>query len=212
MTDSEKKELERLRREIHRHDHLYYVENRPEISDREYDRLMQRLKTLETKHPDWITPDSPTQRVGGKVAEKFEAVRHRIPMLSLDNTYSVEELKDFRRRVLRGLDLTRDPEYVVELKIDGLGVTLSYEKGTFVLGATRGDGREGENITANLKTIRSIPLRIPAEKEDIAFIEVRGEVYMDREAFLQFNESRKKKGDPPFANPRNAAAGSVRLL
>lgn len=214
MTDSEKKEIETLRRDIQRHDTLYYVEDQPEISDREYDRLMQRLKDLEKKHPQWITPDSPTQRVGGKVSEKFPAVRHKAPMLSLDNTYNLDEYRDFHKRVVKGLKEIPEKkiEYVVELKIDGLGVTLSYENGLLVQGATRGDGKEGEDITANLKTIRSIPLRIPMQKQPFKFIEVRGEVYLDHKAFLKINEERKAEGQPLFANPRNAAAGSLRLL
>ncbi|GJL80030.1 MAG: DNA ligase [Nitrospinaceae bacterium] len=215
MPPSDKKEIENLRREIRRHDILYYVENQPEISDREYDRLMQRLKDLEAKHPDWVTPDSPTQRVGGKASERFESVVHKLPMLSLDNTYNLDEFRDFHNRVVKGLknEIAEDKiEYVVELKIDGLGVTLSYENGLFTQGATRGDGRAGEDITANLRTIRSIPLTIPVEKEPFNFLEVRGEVYLDREAFVEFNKERKAGGQPEFANPRNAAAGSLRLL
>jgi len=214
VTDPDKREIETLRRDIQRHDTLYYVEDQPEISDREYDRLMQRLKDLEKKHPQWITPDSPTQRVGGKVSEKFPAVAHKSSMLSLDNAFDLDEYRDFHKRVVKGLkDVPEDKiEYVVELKIDGLGVTLSYENGLFVQGATRGDGKQGEDITANLKTIRSIPLRIPMETEPFKFIEVRGEVYLDRKAFLKINEERKAEGQPLFANPRNAAAGSLRLL
>ncbi len=214
MSDSDKKTIKTLRRDIQRHDHLYYVEDQPEISDREYDGLMQRLKDLEKKHPEWITPDSPTQRVGGKISEKFPAVTHKAPMLSLDNTYSLDEYRDFHKRVVKGLKSIpeNEIEYVVELKIDGLGVTLSYENGLLVQGATRGDGKQGEDITANLKTIRSIPLRIPMEKEPFKFIEVRGEVYLDHQAFLKINEERKAEGQPLFANPRNSAAGSLRLL
>ncbi len=219
MSAAEKKELETLRRDIHRHDRLYYVEDNPEISDRDYDRLMQRLKELEEKHPGWVTADSPTQRVSGKVSEKFQPVRHKAPMLSLDNTYNLDEVREFHKRTVRTLsrELDRDvPEdsirYVLELKIDGLGVTLSYEEGRLIQGATRGDGKSGEDITQNLKTIRSIPLTIPMDKEAFRFMEVRGEVYLDHAAFLRINESRKKEGQPLFANPRNAAAGSLRLL
>lgn len=212
MMPPAKKEIEELRREIRRHEILYYVEDRPQITDREFDRLMQRLKDLETRHPDWITPDSPTQRVGGKVSEKFPSVVHRAPMLSLDNTYNVDEFRDFHKRVVKILGSDQDLEYVVELKIDGLGVTLSYENGYFVQGATRGDGKEGEDITANLKTIRSIPLRIPDVPRNIRFLEARGEVYLDRREFVKVNREREAAGQVPFANPRNAAAGSLRLL
>lgn len=212
MSRKMKKEIERLRREIQHHDQLYYVRDRPEISDFEYDQLMNSLKDLEKKHPEWITPDSPTQRVGGKAAERFETVVHKAPMLSLDNTYSVEELKDFHRRVLKNLGNEKNISYVVELKIDGLGVTLSYENGLFVQGATRGDGKQGEDVTANLKTLRSIPMNIPVEKEKFSYLEVRGEVYMEHGDFEKLNREREARGEPLFANPRNFAAGSLRLL
>ncbi|MDA0692215.1 MAG: NAD-dependent DNA ligase LigA [Nitrospinae bacterium] len=215
MPQSDKEEIETLRREIRRHDIRYYVDDQPEITDREYDRLMQRLIDLEKKHPDWVTSDSPTQRVGGKVSDRFESVVHKMPMLSLDNTYNLDEFRDFHSRVVKGLknEIAEDAiEYVVELKIDGLGVTLSYENGLFVQGATRGDGRAGEDITANLRTIRSVPLQIPVEKEAFKFLEVRGEVYLDRKAFSRINEERKANEQAEFVNPRNAAAGSLRLL
>lgn len=212
MPNRDKNKIEALRQQIQHHDLLYYGNNQPEISDREYDKLMQTLKELEGRHPEWITPDSPTQHVSGKVADKFEPVAHKTPMLSLDNTYNIEELTEFHKRVLKNLNTDKEIDYVVELKIDGLGVTLVYEDGVFVRGATRGDGKVGEDITMNLKTIRSIPLRIPVEKEDSKLMEVRGEVYLDREAFRQLNEKRVDDGEAPFANPRNAAAGSLRLL
>lgn len=211
MSDSDPQKIEQLRKEIHRHDHLYYVKDQPEITDREYDRLMKSLKDLEAKHPDWITPDSPTQRVGGAPAEGFATVVHKAPMLSLDNTYNVEELRDFHNRVVKNLG-TEAVEYVVELKIDGLGVSLFYEDGRFVRGATRGDGKTGEDITANLKTLRSIPLSIPMQEAGYKSMEVRGEVYMNRKGFQKLNQQREKDGEAPFANPRNAAAGSLRLL
>jgi DNA ligase (NAD+) len=219
MPQSDKEEIEKLRSEVRRHDILYYVEDQPEITDREYDRLMQRLKDLEKKHPDWITSDSPTQRVGGKVSDRFESVVHKLPMLSLDNTYNLEEFQDFHNRVVKGLNkgnikenqvVENEIDYVVELKIDGLGVNLTYENGIFIQGTTRGDGRRGESIIANLRTIHSIPLKIPTD--DFKFLEVRGEVYLDRKAFQKINEERRAKGQPEFANPRNAAAGSLRLL
>ena len=221
MSLDDKKEIENLRREIRRNDILYYVEDQPEITDREYDRLMEKLIDWEKKHPDQIPPDSPTQRVGGKVSERFAGVAHKAAMLSLDNTYSLDEFRDFHERVVKGLNkgiaeenqvAQNEIEYVVELKIDGLGVTLTYENGLFVRGATRGDGITGEDITANLRTIRSIPLNIPMERENFNFLEVRGEVYLDRRAFLKINEERKAEGQAEFANPRNAAAGSLRLL
>ncbi len=214
MSKQEAQKIERLRQKIRRHDTLYYIQNQPEISDREYDRFMQELKDLEVRHPEWVTPDSPTQRVGGKVADRFDTVAHKIPMLSLDNTYNVGELKEFRGRVVKGLvGVSPDEiEYFVELKFDGLAVTLTYEDGIFVKGATRGDGKKGEDITANLKTIHSIPLNICAGKEKIKLMEVRGEVFMPRKSFQKLNEIRATTGETLFANPRNAAAGSLRLL
>ncbi len=212
MSDSDRQTLKQLRKDIQRHDHLYYVKDEPEISDREYDRLMQRLKDLEAKHPEWITPDSPTQRVGGQPAEGFDTVVHKVPMLSLDNTYNLDELKEFHNRVVKNLGTEEGLEYVVELKIDGLGVSLFYENGIFVRGATRGTGKTGEDITANLKTIRSIPLTLPMQKAGYRSMEVRGEVYMNRKGFDALNRQREEAGEAPFANPRNAAAGSLRLL
>ncbi|MCH8932340.1 MAG: NAD-dependent DNA ligase LigA [Nitrospinae bacterium] len=212
MSDSDRQTLKQLRKDIQRHDHLYYVKDQPEISDREYDRLMQRLKDLEAKHPEWITPDSPTQRVGGQPAEGFDPVVHKVPMLSLDNTYNLDELKEFHNRVVKNLGTEEGLEYVVELKIDGLGVSLFYENGIFVRGATRGTGKTGEDITANLKTIRSIPLTLSMQKAGYRSMEVRGEVYMNRKGFDALNRQREEAGEAPFANPRNAAAGSLRLL
>ncbi len=178
MSESVKIEIAKLREEIRRHDVLYYVENQPQISDRDYDLLLGDLKELESQHPDLITPDSPTQRVGAKISEKFPPIAHKAPMLSLDNSYSLDEFQEFHDRVVKVLGSDQELEYVVELKIDGLGVTLTYENGIFVQGATRGKGKTGEDITLNLRTIRSIPLQIPIEdeKEDFKFIEVRGEV------------------------------------
>ena len=206
--------IDRLRKNIRQHDILYYVKDSPTISDREYDSLMRELQDLEGKFPEFICKESPTQRVGGKVSEKFNTVRHSTPMLSLDNTYSVDELKDFHARVLKGLGNfpSKDIEYFVELKFDGLAVALTYEKGVFVQGATRGNGKEGEDITANLRTIKSIPLTIPMDKEKINFLEVRGEVFMPRESFRELNKIREEDNEVSFANPRNAAAGSLRLL
>jgi DNA ligase (NAD+) len=221
MSADDKKAIEKLRREIRQHDILYYVEDQPKIGDREYDRLMQKLIDWEKDHPDEIPADSPTQRVGGKVSERFAGIAHKTAMLSLDNTYNLDEFRDFHKRVVKGINKGRaeddqidgnEVEYVVELKIDGLGVNLTYENGLFIQGATRGDGVTGEDITANLRTIRSIPLNIPTENEDFNFLEVRGEVFLDQKAFLKINEERIAEGQAEFANPRNAAAGALRLL
>jgi len=207
-----KQEIETLKQSIHQYDHLYYVKNSPTVSDQEYDALFRCLKELEAAHPEYVTPDSPTQRVGGKVDERFKAVVHPVPMLSLDNTYNVDEVRAFHQRVLRGLsDVPEDTiEYVVELKFDGLAVALTYEHGLLVSGATRGDGLQGEDITANLRTIRSIPLKI--DTEPFHRIELRGEVYMPKKEFERINAQREAEGETPFANPRNAAAGALRLL
>ncbi|MCH7500657.1 MAG: NAD-dependent DNA ligase LigA [Nitrospinae bacterium] len=218
MSDSDRQTLKQLRKDIERHEYFYYILDNPEISDREFDRLMEQLKELEAKHPQWITPDSPTQRVGcspfsDEFSKEFGEVIHKIPMLSLDNTYNVEELKEFHNRVVKNLG-TEEVEYVAELKIDGLSVSLFYEDGIFVRGATRGDGKTGEDITANLKAIRSVPTNINSwvRARDYPAIEVRGEVYMSWKGFEDINRQREKRGEAPFINPRNAAAGSLRLL
>jgi DNA ligase (NAD+) len=203
------KQMEQLRDEIRRHDRLYYEEAAPIISDREYDRLYKELVDLETQFPDLATPDSPTQRVGGKPLTAFEQVAHLIPMLSLDNTYSEEEVKNFYARIQRLLPNERIP-VVIEPKVDGVAVSLIYENGRLRQAATRGDGTVGDNITQNIRTIRSVPeqLRGPAPK----LLEVRGEVYMDKRGFEKLNDERRKDGLPLFANPRNAAAGSLKQL
>lgn len=197
-----------LRQEIEKHNYRYYVLDAPTITDTQYDQLMVELQNLEKEYPSLITPDSPTQRVGGKPREGFSTVRHAVPMLSLGNAFSEEDLRDFDRRIKGALG--GEPyEYVVELKIDGLAVSLTYSRGVFERGATRGDGETGEDITGNLKTIRSIPLRL---HEDVDLLEVRGEVYMPKDSFIELNRRRDERGEPPFANPRNAAAGSLRQL
>lgn len=208
-----KRKVEKLREEIRHHDHRYYVLNQPEISDKEYDDLVKKLKQLEKQHPQLITPDSPTQRVGEKPLIGFKTVKHRVAMLSLDNTYSSEEIEEWDKRVHKGLPGGK-AEYVVELKIDGVGVSLTYEKGVFLVGATRGDGITGDDITQNLKTIKSIPLRfLTAESSQLPdVIEVRGEVFMEKADFEKLNAEKKKKDEALFANPRNAAAGSLKLL
>jgi len=203
-------QIEKLRETIRHHDRKYYVEDAPEISDREYDLLVKELEELEKKHPDLITPDSPTQRVGGEPLKAFAQVRHEIPMTSISNTYSHRELEEFDARV-RKLLPGEEVEYVAELKIDGLAVALMYEGGRFVQGATRGDGTVGEDVTANLRTLRAIPSRLDAAKPP-ARLEVRGEVYMSFDSFRRCNEEREEAGEPQFANPRNAAAGSLKLL
>ena len=212
MNETEKEEVALLRNKIHGHDYLYYVKDSPEIPDREYDSLYHRLKEIEGKYPECVTADSPTQRVGGKVDERFRKVVHPVPMLSLDNTFNVDEVRAFHQRVVKALpDIEESSiEYVVELKFDGLAVALTYENGKLVRGATRGDGLQGEDVTANLKTIRSIPLEISAEP--FKKIEVRGEVYMPRKEFQRLNVLREEVGESPFVNPRNAAAGALRVL
>ncbi len=212
MTVDEKqaaKRLQQLRDEIRKHDRLYYDEAAPIIGDREYDRLYKELVEVETQFPDLVTPDSPTQRVGGKPLQAFEQVSHLIPMLSLDNTYSEEEVKNFYARIQRLLPNEKIP-VVIEPKVDGVAVSLIYENGKLRQAATRGDGNVGDNITQNIRTIRSVPdhLRGAAPK----LLEVRGEVYMDRKGFEKLNDERKKQGLLSFANPRNAAAGSLKQL
>lgn len=203
--------LEELREAIRRHQYQYFVEDRPSISDAAYDALYRELQALEATYPQLITSDSPTQRVGGQAAESFESVEHLAPMRSLDNAMGVEELREFEARIQRLLPEER-LTYVVEPKIDGLGVALLYEHGLLVRGATRGDGRAGENITQNVRTIKSVPLRLQGPLAGLVRLEVRGEVYMPRTAFAALNAQLEEDGQAPFANPRNAAAGSLRLL
>ncbi len=206
-----KKEIEELREEIRRHDYLYYVLDNPEISDKEYDDLVRRLKELEEKYPQFITPDSPTQRVSGGILEGFATVTHKVAMLSLDNTYSIEEVREWEAKIKRMLKREVELDYVVEPKIDGVSCSLTYQKGVLVLGVSRGDGVVGEDITANIKTINSIPLRLLG-KDIPPLIEVRGEIYMDKKDFQELNKERLKKKETVFANPRNAASGSLKLL
>jgi DNA ligase (NAD+) len=202
-----KSKIEKLRTTLHHHDYQYYVLDKPEISDAEYDKLFRALQELEKQFPVLITADSPTQRVGGEPLKAFKTVTHKVPLLSLDNAMNEEELLNFDRRVREGLGQSK-VDYVAELKIDGLAVTLTYRKGKLEVASTRGDGIHGEDITQNLRTVKSIPLVI---KEAID-IEVRGEVYLPYDEFVRINEERKERDEPLFANPRNAAAGSVRQL
>ena len=209
------KEIEELREKIRYHNYRYYILNEPEISDAEYDRLFRRLVELEQKYPELITPDSPTQRVGAEPQKEFRQVRHRQPMLSLDDCFSEEELREFDARTKRFLGGIDKLEYTVEPKIDGLAVELVYERGRLTVASTRGDGYVGEDVTPNIKTIMSVPLVLRQKKGGLPvpdLLEVRGEVYMEKEAFKRLNKEREKQGLPPFANPRNAAAGSVRQL
>ncbi len=204
--------IQRLRDEIRRHDRLYYVQAAPEISDREYDKLMAELGELEARHPELVTADSPTQRVGGEPIEGFAKIAHPTPMLSINNTYTLDELREFDARVAKALG-EAERKYTVEPKIDGVAVSLRYEGGSLVLAATRGDGRTGDDITANARTIRSIPLRLAgggAAPPEV--LEVRGEVYWPRDEFARFNAARAEAGQETFANPRNGAAGTLKQL
>lgn len=207
-------EADKLRREIRHNEYLYYVLDAPEITDAEYDRMMVRLRELEARYPDSIPADSPTQRVGGRASSQFTEVRHLEPLLSLGNVFSAEELRAFDERVRSGLPAGSKVEYVMEPKIDGLACSLIYENCKLVRAATRGDGVVGENVTANVRTIRSIPLtlKVPEGEAVPELLDVRGEVYMPRQAFMRLNEQRAERGESEFANPRNAAAGSLRQL
>ncbi len=201
------KKIDQLRKQIREHEYRYYVLDEPTISDYEFDQLMRELKSLEEQHPELVTPDSPTQRVGGQPAKEFPSYTFSRPMLSLENAYSEEELQDWGRRVVQ-LAETEAIDYVAELKIDGLSVALIYDNGLLDKAVTRGDGRTGEVVTGNIKTIRSVPLRL---HEDVS-VEIRGEVFLSLKAFRQLNDEREQEGEPRFANPRNAAAGSLRQL
>lgn len=208
MAENVSKRIQKLREELRRHEYLYYVLNQPEISDAAYDAMMRELQQLEREHPELVTPDSPTQRVGGKPREGFVKVRHSSPMLSLDNTFNQGELRDFDRRV-RELLGGESYEYVAELKLDGLSMAAHYENGIFVRGITRGDGAVGEDVTENARTIHSLPLRLRTGPPNI---EARGEVIMTLEAFHRLNAEREARQLPRYANPRNSAAGSLRVL
>jgi DNA ligase (NAD+) len=212
MSTDVKKRIAQLREAIRKHDHLYYVLSQPEVSDQRYDELFAELKRLEADHPELVTADSPTQRVSGQPLEGFATVRHAVAMLSMDNTYNADELKAFDERVRKQLD-TDEYDYVVELKIDGLAISLRYEDGVLVTGATRGDGETGDDVTANIRTIKAIPLSLLADGGAVpSVLEVRGEVYMPTSSFVELNRVRAEAGEPAFANPRNAAAGSLKLL
>ncbi|MDD5584830.1 MAG: NAD-dependent DNA ligase LigA [Candidatus Omnitrophica bacterium] len=206
-----KKEIERLRTQLRRADYRYYIESDPEISDKEYDELMRRLQDLEKKCPQFIRPDSPTQRVSGGTLEGFPTVRHKVKMLSLDNTYSVEEIQEWENKIKKMLPKNALLDYCVELKVDGVSCSLIYENGTLTIAATRGDGQVGEDVTANIKTIKSVPLSLIAKTAPVA-LEVRGEIYMEKKELELINQMRVRSGEPAFANPRNATSGSLKLL
>ena len=201
-----KERMERLTKEIEQHSYNYYVLDNPTITDFEYDRLIHELMELEKEYPQFKANNSPTERVGGKVLEGFETVTHSVPMESLNDAFSKEEIEDFDKSVRKSVD---NPEYVVEMKIDGLSVSLEYIDGEFVRGSTRGDGTVGEDVTQNLKTVKAIPLHLT---EKLPYLEVRGEVYMPVSSFVALNNKREENDEPLFANPRNAAAGSLRQL
>ncbi len=210
------KKIQKLRETLEYHNAKYYLEARPEISDFEYDKLMRELVDLEKAFPDLLTPDSPSQRVGGAPLKSFKTVRHALPMMSLENTYSLEEVRDFDVRVKKHLAKT-EIEYWVEEKIDGVSISLRYEKGWLVQAVTRGDGKSGDDVTENIKTIRSVPLKIPVQDQKSAtkipaVLEVRGEVYLSKKQFLRINSEKEKNEEELFANPRNAAAGTLKLL
>jgi len=206
------REISDLRAEIERHNRLYYVDAAPVISDRDYDRLMERLEALEAEHPGLVTPESPTQRVGGQPLDSFATVTHAVPMLSIENTYNFDEVREWDARVRKGLNPGDEVRYAVELKVDGVAVSLRYEGGHLVLGATRGDGYQGDDVTANIRTVRGIPMTLAGAGERPAILEVRGEVYMTNAELVRLNELRAAAEEAPFANPRNATAGSLKLL
>ena len=209
-----RKKVESLRSEIRHHNYLYHVLDDPEVADAEYDRLVRELTVLEKENPDLVTPDSPTQRVGAEPIKAFGTVRHKIPMLSLDNAFSEEELKDFHRRVIDRLGIEDGADelaFSAEPKLDGVAVSLLYNAGHLVRGATRGDGETGEDITHNVRTIAAVPLKLLGEGYP-STLEIRGEVFMPRAGFERFNELARQKDEKTFVNPRNAAAGSLRQL
>lgn len=209
--DKIREEIIKLRKKIQHHNYLYYVLAQPTISDFEYDKLMKKLGTLEGKFPEFVTPDSPTQRVSGEPTKIFPVVRHRKQMLSLANTYNEEEIRDFDRRVRSLLEEDEPYEYVCELKIDGLAISLIYENGVLARAATRGDGQQGDDVTRNIRTILSLPMKLDTDRTDLMNIEVRGEIYYPLQEFERLNMGRVENGEPAFANPRNAAAGSIKL-
>jgi len=211
MSSQIRNKIEQLKAKLRKYDYLYYVLSQPLVSDKEYDDLMRQLIILENKYPQYRSDDSPSQRLSSGISPGFKTVKHRAGMFSLDNTYSIDELKDWDERVRKGLGKNAVYEYVVELKFDGVSVNLTYINGKLAIGATRGDGQTGEDVTANIKTIRAIPLALLA-KQPLDFIEIRGEVYIDKKDFLKVNQERMDAGEDLFVNPRNATSGSLKLL
>ena len=211
MSSSTKAEIERLREEINGHNHLYYVEARPEISDLEFDRLLKRLEELEEKHPEYDSPDSPTHKVGGAPVEGFETLAHRLPMLSIDNVYDEAGVREFDTRIRKLIEPGEEIEYVVEYKVDGVALALIYDDGGLVQGITRGDGRNGDDITHNARTLLGVPLRLRGKKYPRVF-EVRGEAFINNVDFAHIRAAQAEAGEQPFANPRNATAGAIKLL
>ncbi|HUB26000.1 MAG TPA: hypothetical protein VL992_11275, partial [Tepidisphaeraceae bacterium] len=210
MPASPAQRVKHLRQEIERHNRLYYIEARPEITDHEYDALMKELIDLEKAHPELASSDSPSQRVGGEPLEGFKTVEHLVPMMSIDNTYDEAEVRAFDERCRKTLGA--QPRYVLEEKVDGVAVNLRYEKGLLVLAATRGDGKRGDDITTNARTIHDIPLRLHEQAKTPALMEIRGEIFMFNADFAKMNEKREEAGDETFANPRNATAGTLKQL
>ncbi|MDP8242827.1 MAG: NAD-dependent DNA ligase LigA [Candidatus Hinthialibacter antarcticus] len=208
MSASVKREIETLRANIRRHEYLYYITAQPEISDQEFDALMKQLETLEAEHPQYASPDSPTQQVGGEPLSEFETIAHRVPMLSISNTYSEEELRDFHTRLLKTLEVD-DMEYVVQPKVDGVAISLIYQEGKLVRALTRGDGKQGDDVTQNVRTIRSLQQTLNGAP---AYLDVRGEIFLHAKGFERMNCEREESGEAPFANPRNATAGTLKML
>src|SRR5579871_4113505 len=211
MTSSPKAEIERLREEINRHNYLYYIESRPEISDLEFDRLLKRLEDLEKKHPEFDEPDSPTHKVGGSPVEGFATVTHRLPMLSIDNVYDEAGVREFDIRIRKLIEPGEHIDYVVEYKVDGVAVALIYENGSLAQAVTRGDGRQGDDITHNARTLIGVPLRLRG-KNHPQVLEVRGEALINNADFAHVRAAQVAAGEDPFANPRNATAGALKLL
>lgn len=210
LTQSQaKKRVQQLRREIEKHNQAYYQRSLPLVSDFQFDGLMAELKDLEARFPSLLTPDSPTQRVGGRASEGFETFRHPLPMLSLDNTYSQDDLREFDARVRKTLK-REGVDYVVEVKIDGLAIALHYQEGVLARGVTRGDGEVGDDVTANLKTLRGLPLKLAGKFPKL--LELRGEAFLSKQAFQKINREREQEGLPSFANARNLASGTLKML
>lgn len=210
MSNDAKQVLEQLRQQIRAHDRKYYVEAAPEISDLEYDHLMQRLRALEAEHPELVTADSPTQQLGDQPVLHLEQVAHRVPMLSIENTYSLDELREFGQKTAKLLP-EESVEWVVELKIDGVAVSIIYEHGVLARAVTRGNGVQGDDITHNIRTIEDVPSRLSFDTPP-PVLEVRGEIYMTNSDLVRLNQQQQQRGEPPFANTRNVTAGSVRML